>query len=92
MFSILRGTRATSLALAGMALASLLSVPLRAADPDFITAVTTTNPVAFYQLNATSGKSEVGSTTYKSRRWRDRFKHRRTARDSQQWLCQARWP
>jgi hypothetical protein len=37
-----------------------------AAQTDFATAVTATGPVAYFRLDATSGKSEVGSATYKS--------------------------
>jgi len=48
-----------------MATAGLLSVALCAAD-DLATAVASTNPVAYYRLDSTSGKSEVGATQYKA--------------------------
>jgi len=48
-----------------MAIAGLLSVSLCAAD-DLVTAVVATNPVAYYRLDSTSGKSEVGATQYKA--------------------------
>ncbi|MGB8013608.1 MAG: LamG domain-containing protein [Terriglobales bacterium] len=49
-----------------VAVASLLSVALHADDVDFVTAVVATRPVAYYRLDSTSGKSEVGATQYKS--------------------------
>jgi hypothetical protein len=45
-------------------IASLNPVPLRA-QTDFVTAVTSTHPLAFYRLDSTSGQSLVGATTYK---------------------------
>jgi hypothetical protein len=48
------------------AFVALNSAALCAAQTDFASMVTSTNPVAYYRLNATSGKSEVGKTTYKS--------------------------
>lgn len=36
------------------------------AQSDFPTTVTSTHPLAFYALDATTGKSQVGATTYKS--------------------------
>ena len=48
------------------AFAGLNGAPLCAGQADFASVVTATNPVAFYRLDATTGKSEVGSTTYKS--------------------------
>jgi hypothetical protein len=51
-----------------MALAVLLTLPLPlemfAAESDFVSAVKSTQPIAYYRLTAVSGKSEVGSTTY----------------------------
>jgi len=48
------------------ALATLQPSRLVAAQADFASAVTSTKPIAYFRLDATSGKSEVGSTTYKS--------------------------
>jgi hypothetical protein len=48
------------------ALATLQTSSLVAAQADFASAVTSTKPIAYFRLDATSGKSEVGSTTYKS--------------------------
>ncbi len=36
------------------------------AQTDFVTTVTATHPLAYYRLDNTSGKSQVGSTTWKS--------------------------
>lgn len=46
-----------------VAIASLNAIPLRA-QTDFVTAVTSTHPLAFYRLDSTSGQSQVGATTY----------------------------
>ena len=54
-----------SAAAAGMAIAVLLSVSVCSAD-DLVTSVVSTNPVAYYRLDSTSGKSEVGATQYKA--------------------------
>jgi len=48
-------------------LSAILSVPLVAAEPDFVTTVATYRPIAFYRLTAASGNSEVGPTTYQAR-------------------------
>jgi Concanavalin A-like lectin/glucanases superfamily len=45
--------------------ASLICVPSHAAGVDFVSMVVSTRPVAYYRLDATSGKSQVGLTTYK---------------------------
>lgn len=50
-----------------MLIGAVLSLPLAAAEADFVTAVTAAKPLAFYRLTATSGNSEVGSTTYQAR-------------------------
>ncbi|MGA9671323.1 MAG: LamG domain-containing protein [Terracidiphilus sp.] len=44
---------------------SLNAIPLRA-QTDFVTAVTSTHPLAFYRLDSTSGQSQVGATTYQA--------------------------
>ncbi len=36
-----------------------------AAEPDFVAAVTATRPLAYYRLNAVSGKSETGASQYR---------------------------
>jgi hypothetical protein len=51
---------------AASALACLNSVAVCAAQADFASAVTATHPIAYFRLDATSGKSEVGASTYKS--------------------------
>lgn len=48
-----------------MALASLNSSALQA-QADFVTAVTSTHPLAYYRLDGPSGKSQVGATTWRS--------------------------
>lgn len=56
-----------SVATAGLlAIAGLACGAICAADVDFAAAVVSTQPLAFYRLDATSGKSEVGTTGYKS--------------------------
>jgi hypothetical protein len=50
----------------GLAAAAGLAGSLCAAQSDFVSAVNSTNPIAYFQLDATAGKSQVGSTTYKS--------------------------
>jgi hypothetical protein len=47
------------------AVSGLIGVTVHAADIDFVTAVTSTRPVAYYRLESTEGKSEVGATVYK---------------------------
>ncbi|MGB6687316.1 MAG: LamG domain-containing protein [Terracidiphilus sp.] len=44
----------------------LTCAPLHAGQADLASAVDSTHPIAYYTLDSTSGKSEVGSTTYKS--------------------------
>jgi hypothetical protein len=57
----------TQIAVAAFAaFVTLSSAALCAAQTDFASMVTSTNPVAYYRLDATSGKSEVGKTSYKS--------------------------
>jgi Concanavalin A-like lectin/glucanases superfamily len=54
-------------ALAAMAAAaSLLCAGLRGARIDFVTAVVSTHPIAYYRLEATKGQSQVGTTAYKA--------------------------
>jgi len=40
---------------------------LNAAQPDFASAVVATKPLAYYRLDATSGKSQAGTTTYSAK-------------------------
>lgn len=54
---------ATSIALAMLAAFQSANVHAQA---DFASAVTSTKPIAYFHLDATSGKGEVGSSTYKS--------------------------
>lgn len=49
---------------AALAVAVLIGVAAYAAETDFRAAVVATHPVAYYRLNAISGKSEVGTTQY----------------------------
>jgi hypothetical protein len=49
-----------------IAAAGLICVGLHAAEVDFVTAVTSTRPVAYYRLDATGGKSLAGATQFKS--------------------------
>jgi hypothetical protein len=54
---------------ATVALATLAIFPsakLHAAQADFASAVTSTQPIAYFRLDATSGKGQVGSTIYHS--------------------------
>jgi hypothetical protein len=48
-----------------VAVASLHCAALQA-QADFVTAVTSTHPLAYYRLDGPSGKSQVGTTTWKS--------------------------
>src|SRR5579863_2332481 len=48
------------------AFAGLSLAPLGVAQAGFVSAVTATKPIAYFQLNAASGKSEAGNSTYKS--------------------------
>jgi len=48
-----------------VAVASLNCAALQA-PADFVTAVTSTHPLAYYRLGGASGKSQVGTTTWKS--------------------------
>ena len=43
----------------------LFCVPLHAADVDFVASVIATHPIAYYRLDSTEGKSQVGATEYK---------------------------
>jgi len=65
MFIDRPGIRASLSLAAALTAASLLGVALYAADTDFVTAVISTNPVAYYRLDSTAGKSQVGTTQYK---------------------------
>ncbi|HXP87485.1 MAG TPA: LamG domain-containing protein [Bryobacteraceae bacterium] len=47
------------------AVAGWTCVGLQGADVDFAAAVTSTRPIAYYRLESTEGKSEVGATQYK---------------------------
>jgi hypothetical protein len=49
-----------------VAAAGLLCAGLRGADVDFVTAVIATHPIAYYRLEATAGRSQVGTTSYKA--------------------------
>jgi hypothetical protein len=53
--------------LAHVLLSTVLSVPLAAAEADFVTTVAASKPLAFYRLTAASGNSEVGATKYQAR-------------------------
>jgi hypothetical protein len=59
------GIRASLSLAVALTAASLLGVALYADDVDFVTAVNATHPVAYYRLDSTSGKSQVGATQYK---------------------------
>ena len=48
------------------AVVSLSCVALHATDVDFVNAVVSTRPIAYYRLDSTAGKSQVGTTQYKS--------------------------
>jgi hypothetical protein len=48
-----------------VALAGLISVVLHSAEGDFVAMVSSTRPVAYYRLDSTQGKSQVGATEYK---------------------------
>jgi len=56
-------SRAAIVAFAAVASLNCVAV---SAQTDFVTAVTSTHPLAYYRLDAISGKSQVGTTTYKS--------------------------
>ena len=57
----------TTAATAALAVLSIVQPSrLNAAQADFASAVTATTPIAYFRLDATSGKGEVGSSTYKS--------------------------
>jgi hypothetical protein len=67
MPSAINGTRKPLLSLAtGLLLQAIFSSPAVAVGTDFVTAVTSTDPIAYYRLNTIEGKSVVGSTQYKS--------------------------
>jgi hypothetical protein len=54
-------------ALAAMVVAAgLMGAGLRAAGVDFVAAVVATHPIAYYRLEATAGRSQVGTTSYKA--------------------------
>jgi len=57
--------RRISVATASVVVVGLFTVSVCVAD-DLGTAIVSTNPVAYYRLDSTSGKSEVGATQYKS--------------------------
>jgi hypothetical protein len=63
MFIDLKWNRMAIAALA--AIASLICIAAHAADADFVAAVVSTHPIAYYRLDSASGKSQVGATTYK---------------------------
>jgi len=46
------------------AVASLNCVAIHATEADFVSAVVSTHPIAYYRLDSASGKSQVGATTY----------------------------
>jgi hypothetical protein len=48
------------------AIAGLIFVAVASAQVDFVTAVTSTHPIAYYRLDSMEGNSQVGSTQYKS--------------------------
>jgi hypothetical protein len=48
------------------AVAGFICVALASAQVDFVNAVTSTRPIAYYRLDSTEGNSQVGSTQYKS--------------------------
>jgi Concanavalin A-like lectin/glucanases superfamily len=45
---------------------TLISIAAHAAQDDFAAAVVAAHPLAYYRLDSTAGKSQVGATTYKS--------------------------
>ncbi len=47
------------------AIASLNCVATHATESDFVSAVVSTHPIAYYRLDSANGKSQVGATTYK---------------------------
>ena len=47
------------------AVASLNCLAIHATDANFVAAVVSTHPLAYYRLDSTGGKSLVGATTYK---------------------------
>jgi hypothetical protein len=54
------------LAIAALAAVASCNAPvLHATEADFVTAVVSTHPLAYYRLDQTGGKSQVGATTYK---------------------------
>jgi hypothetical protein len=48
------------------AFASLLTISANAAEDGFVKAVIATGPIGYFRLDSTEGKSQVGTTTYKS--------------------------
>jgi hypothetical protein len=53
-------------AVAALATVASLSCAAIHAQSDFVTAVTASHPIAYYRLDAATGKSQVGTTTWKS--------------------------
>jgi hypothetical protein len=51
---------------AAVAVIATLNCAAISAQQDFVTAVKATHPLAYFRLDSTAGKSEVGTTTYKS--------------------------
>jgi hypothetical protein len=51
---------------AAAAVVGLLCAGFAAAKIDFVAGVVATHPIAYYRLEATSGKSQVGATTFKA--------------------------
>ncbi|MGD0903286.1 MAG: LamG domain-containing protein [Terracidiphilus sp.] len=52
-------------AIAALVLAASLNCVAIHAQADFVTTVVSTHPIAYYRLDASSGKSQAGATTYK---------------------------
>ena len=52
-------------AIAALVLAASLNCAAIHAQADFVATVVSTHPIAYYRLDAASGKSQVGATTYK---------------------------
>jgi hypothetical protein len=46
------------------AVASIYCPAIHATEADFVNAVVSTHPIAYYRLDSTGGKSQVGATTY----------------------------
>lgn len=65
MFTHRQSIRASLAALA--VIGGVLAPGIVAAQADFAAAVVATKPVAYYRLDTTSGKSQVGTTTYSAK-------------------------